>query len=170
MNKYQFFIVLLVLNFIFISSDESSCFNEAKQDIDSNTLKCYYESIKNKNINFCKEIPYSTFASDIKYEYINNILYNVSCSSSNRKTYPLEKCGENGKSKDNLDDCKKYSNVLNSCCFTEGKSSIYEKGCYWLGTKYEGDIDWANGHFECNSNYLKAKYLFMLFLIFTFIF
>ena len=92
----------------------------------------------------------------------------MKCPEYNITTLALEKCGKNEAK--SLDDCKKYSNVLNSCCFTEGKSSIYEKGCYWLGTKYEGDIDWANGHFECNSNYLKAKYLFMLFLIFTFIF
>ena len=169
MNKYQFFIIPIILNFIFISSSEQEACLQQKPEL--NSYKCYYENTKNGADFICKDIPSSVYSSDIKYEYINNTLYSIICnctSPDKNKTYPLEQCGDS-KSKDNLDDCKKHSTVLNSCCFTE-RNEIYAKGCNWLGTKYEGDIDWAGGHFECNSDYLNAKYLFIIFLIFTFIF
>ena len=138
---------------------------------------CFYEPVKNNNDNnnninntFCRTIPYSSFYQEVSYENINDQLYKVTCKSNeeNPKTI-LEQCGNVKKANEaDFEDCKEYSTLLNSCCFTKGNSNI-KKGCYWLGTKYEGDINWAGVDMECNMNYLKYS-LFYLIFIFSYIF
>ena len=166
MNKFQIIIIILISTFIFVSPDISECFNKAKND--NNNVLCFYENVYNETDTLCNEIPYSSFISNETYEYIDNKLYNVSCNSKESIIYPLAQCCDNCSPKE-LDDCKKYSNVFDSCCFTKG-NNLYKKGCYWLGTKYEGEIKWAGGNFECYSYYLNQIDLFIFFLIFVFIF
>ena len=142
-------------------------------------LCCFLQPLFNSSSKSeCITVPYSTYFSGYNREYKNGILYNVTCNETNRSTtFILEECGNiNKKKKASLKNCKKYSTVLDSCCYYKGKSDNefemdlgnqdYEKGCYWLGSKYEGTINWAGAKLECNQNYLNYCMLY----IFTFIF
>ena len=84
-----------------------------------------------------------------------------------KKTY-LEQCGDVSKGSNvDFEDCKEHSTLLNSCCLAKG--NYIKKGCYWLGTKYEGEINWAGVDMECNLTYIKYS-LFYLIFIFSIIF
>ena len=76
--------------------------------------------------------------------------------TAKKKTY-LEQCGDLSKGSNvDFEDCKEHSTLLNSCCLAKGNSeSDIKKGCYWLGTKYEGEINWAGVDMECNLTYIK---------------
>ena len=127
---------------------------------------CYYYASDDNR--FCKTIPYSSFNDKNKYEYINNILYQVDCGDT-RKVTLLEQCGDVNNANDaSLDECQTYSTVLNSCCYVEGNEKL-SKGCYWLGTKYEGEINYAGVNMDCFMDYLKFKLLYLIF-IFLFLF
>ena len=170
MNLY-IFLLFININLIFSSSecesittpsDSHNCTDKTNKAQTNPDYCCYYKSNNNA---FCKTIPNSAFYQDYIHENINGVLYNITCNT-NKKSSLLEQCG-NSNPKD-LGDCKKHSNVLNSCCFTKGNSEI-SKGCYWLGTKYDGDIKWAGVDMECNLNFLKY-YLVNLIFIFLILF
>ena len=131
---------------------------------------CYYEPVDDTNANkFCRTVPYSTFYDEETYENINDHLYKVSCQSNGEKKTYLEQCGDVSKGSNvDFEDCKEHSTLLNSCCLAKGNSDI-KKGCYWLGTKYEGEINWAGVDMECNLTYIKYS-LFYLIFIFSIIF
>ena len=132
---------------------------------------CYYQSVDNNNNKnpFCRTIPYSSYYQEESYENINDELYKVTCKGKGKKATLLEQCGNvNKASETEFDDCKEHSTLVNSCCFTNGYANI-PKGCYWLGSKYEGEVTWAGVDLECNMNYLKYS-LFYLIFIFLFLF
>ena len=179
MKKIFFFIILLIN--IYIAFEEECEDQTNKESCLSKTTNhkyptfcCYLESLfpKNKSINKCKTVPYSSFFSGYKKDYIDDILYNVTCQDKNITTYPLEKCGQ--KNAKNLNDCKKFSTFVDSCCYYTGTDeTIYQKEqCYWLGSKYEGTIKWAGAELKCYNKKLNislfTKILFILgiFLLF----
>ena len=49
----------------------------------------------------------------------------------------------------------------------KGNGNI-NKGCYWLGTKYEGDISWAGVEMECSMDYLKYSIIYLIFIFLFF--
>ena len=179
MFKMYLYILLLIINIkLILSSHECDniinpnnpfiCNNITSKEQNNQNNRdycCYYESIPVNN-SFCKTIPNSAFYRENMYENIDGVLYNITCGDQKQFNL-LEKCVANGKSND-LNDCKKHSTVLNSCCYTKGNTEI-NKGCYWLGTKYEGEINWAGVEMECNMSYLKY-YLVNLIFIFLIIF
>ena len=125
---------------------------------------CYFN---NRNHSFCKTIPYSSYSDKDKYENINGDLYSIQCLTNNTEVTLLEQCGDISKANEaNFEKCKKHSTVLSSCCYVKGNNDI-NKGCYWLGTKYEGNIKWAGVDMECSMNYLKYS-IICLFFIFLF--
>ena len=135
---------------------------------------CHFDPLTHKTIQpvpFCKTVPYSTYFSGYTKEYIDGVLYNVECGAK-QTTHILERCGNTNKSPDGLNSCKKYSSFVNSCCYYSGekkdedkmKGQILEKGCYWLGSKYEGKIEWAGVELKCSDFYLKNN----LFSLYTF--
>ena len=136
---------------------------------------CYYKPLIPYNeTGECKTVPYSSYFKGLIREYINGSLYNLTCNK-NKTTFALEECGNIHKKKDaSIKNCKKYSTFVDSCCFYNGKKNNnidhgqqeFEKGCYWLGSKYEGSIEWAGISLECNQNYLN----YSIFYIFSFIF
>ena len=80
----------------------------------------------------------------------------------------LEQCGNVNEANDaSLGKCQKHSTVLNSCCYVKGNNDI-SKGCYWLGTKYEGEIKYAGVDMECFMDYLKFKLFYLIFLFLFF--
>ena len=156
--------------------------NECKTDSSKYSDYCCYFTpiIPSVGDEFCKTVPYSSFYKGYKKEFINGTLYNVSCDEPNStiKTFPLEQCGNSYENKDKhfgLKNCKKYSTLVNSCCyFSEEKDDFdsnialkddekYEKGCYWLGSKYEGEINWAGIKLVCNQKHLNY-YLYSFFI------
>ena len=133
---------------------------------------CFYEQMDDDTAKkFCRTVPYSSFYEEETYENINDHLYKVTCKSDEgAKTY-LEQCGDVNKGSNvDFEDCKEYSTLLNSCCLAKGNSDLnLKKGCYWLGTKYEGEINYAGVDMECDMNYIKYS-LFYLIFIFSIIF
>ena len=126
---------------------------------------CYFNS---SDKSFCKAIPYSSYNDKDKYENIDGVLYQVTCDTGNRKVTLLEECGNTNKANEaNYEKCKKHSTVLNSCCYVKGNGNI-NKGCYWLGTKYEGDISWAGVEMECSMDYLKYSIIYLIFIFLFF--
>ena len=175
----ELYILLLIinLNFIFSTSDcdgftgtanSAECANfQIKSGY--NDYCCYYEptSSTSGTSGFCKTIPYSTYNNRDKYEYIGDILYEVKCQDKREVTL-LEQCGNVNEANDaSLGKCQKHSTVLNSCCYVKGNNEI-SKGCYWLGTKYEGEIKYAGVDMECFMDYLKFKLFYLIFLFLFF--
>ena len=173
----ELYILLLIinLNFIFSTSDcdgftgtadSSKCANfQIKSGY--NDYCCYYEPTISGNSGFCKTIPYSTYNNRDKYEYIGDILYEVKCEDKREVTL-LEQCGNINKANDaSLGKCQEHSTVLNSCCYVKGNNEI-SKGCYWLGTKYEGEIKYAGVDMACFMDYLKFKLFYLIFLFLFF--
>ena len=174
-------LILIFLTNLFLISSNSICENAIPTHPDvctsikvSNSMSypdycCYYESIDNNQKKFCKTIPYSSYYQEESYENINDELYKVTCKGNGKKATLLEQCGNvNNPGETEFEDCTKHSTLVNSCCFTNGNENI-QKGCYWLGTKYEGEITWAEVDLECYMNYLKYS-LFYFFIIFLFLF
>ena len=156
-------------------SNETDCINN-KDESKYKDFCCFFQNLNNNSEQgFCKTVPYSSFYTGYNKEYINGALYGVTCSSNSEKTYALEQCGNIYKKEDaSLKKCKEYSTFVDSCCFFSGKfdenvdqgMQKLEKGCYWLGSKYEGKIQWAGAELECHHKYLNYSLLYF----FTFIF
>ena len=172
-NILSIYLIIINLNLIFSTnncdsinspSGKNDCFSQ-NEDSGIANYCCYYESIKSSK-KFCKTVPYSSLHyENLNYENIDGDLYEISCETNNRKVTLLEQCGDtNNPQNANFEKCKKHSTVLNSCCYVEGNANI-EKGCYWLGTKYEGDITWAGVNMDCFMNYLKNSIINVIFII-----
>ena len=137
---------------------------------------CYLEQMSNKTenqIKMCKLIPYSAYSSKYTKEIIDGELYKIDCGPT-QTTYPLEQCGNIHKEAKKLGDCKKYSTFVDSCCYykkdDQNKNSDFkENSCYWLGSKYEGKINWAGIDLQCDCKFLNIS-LFMIILSILFLF
>ena len=173
MNKKIFFVFLFLinLNFIFsiIECEQTENPNQAEvcnvlSSKSSYPDYCCFYKLFNSNKTFCRTIPYSAIYKDLKYENIDGELYEVNCSSSNEATL-LEQCGKKNEGT-SLESCKEYSNGVNSCCYIKGNNEI-SRGCYWLGTKYEGKTTWAGVEMECNMSFLKYSLFYLNFIIFV---
>ena len=142
---------------------------------------CYFEPLNvnpnSKNQSFCKTVPYSSYFTGYHREYLNGTLFKVTCLDyqDQYRTFALEQCGNiYKKEKASLNKCKEFSTPVDSCCYYSGKkdesidfgSQEFDKGCYWLGSKYEGKITWAGIDLECHQNYLN----YYIFSLFTFLF
>ena len=159
-----------------INADPCEGTNNLKDCIDKTTGNkykdycCFFEELnehvenKDELDKFCKTVPYSSFYTGYNREYLNGKLYNVTCKTKDEKTFALEQCGNIYKTGDaSLKNCKEYSTFVDSCCFFSGKfdeninqgKQKLEKGCYWLGSKYEGTIQWAGAELECHHNFLN---------------
>ena len=118
----------------------------------------------------CKTVPYSSYRGEITKDYIDNILYTVTCPKGST-VYALEQCGNTFEEAKSLSDCKKYSTFVDSCCYyktsenNEKSKDFKENSCYWLGSKYEGKINWAGIELECNYKYLNSSLFLIIFTI-----
>ena len=173
MNKKIFFLFLFLINLnLIFSIFECEQIKNPNQAEECNVLSskssypdyCCFYKLFNSNKTFCRTIPYSAIYKDLKYENINGELYEVNCSSSNEATL-LEQCGKKNEGT-SLESCKEYSNGVNSCCYIKGNNEI-SRGCYWLGTKYEGKTTWAGVEMECNMSFLKYSLFYLNFIFFV---
>ncbi len=192
MKKLLFYIILFLYIYITVEK-ENECESE-KNPNEANcnshtiihkypTLCCFLNPLYPKNTNItskCKTVPYSSYFKGYKRDYIDNVLYEVKCPEYNITTLALEKCGKNEAK--SLDDCKKYSTFVDSCCFfnevyddranNEGEEKLEINKCYWLGSKYEGTIKWAGAELKCYNKKLnislltKILFIFGIFLLF----
>ena len=142
-------------------------------------LCCLFKKYNNEGIietqGKCKIVPYSSYYEGYSKEYIGEDLYNVECNPDlTINTFTLEKCGNIYNKNPSKKDCKKYSSYVDSCCYYSGENkkddpliegANFEKGCYWLGSKYEGSIFWAGARLECSYKFLKYSLLALLYLI-----
>ena len=176
MFKYGLDIFLLIINLSFIFSlsncdnitdaknNNTNCFSQQELTQYPHYC-CFYENLQ-KDRSFCKSIPYSSYNNNDQYENINGELYSIECNANNRKVTLLEQCGDITKANEaSFKKCKEHSTVLNSCCYVKG-NDVISKGCYWLGTKYEGDINWAGVDMDCYMNYLKYSIIYFIFILF----
>ncbi len=177
MKKINLNILIFIVLFHIILSQDCENFNSTEDECQNATTKgkyptfcCYYKAIypiKDPSLNKCKAVPYSSYYSDYNKEYLDGILYNVTCNKTlGPTTYILEQCGNTQGNVDSLKDCKKYSTFVDSCCYYSGpnKNEI-KKGCYWLGSKYEGKINWAGVQLECYQKYLNYSLISIFYLI-----
>ena len=160
-----------------IENYKDDCLNKNKNS-KYEKFHCYIEAIypKNESDYDCIEIPFSSYYTGFSKYHRNNTLYDVTCSSNTKnieKTFVLEQCG-NKYGKKNFDNCKEYSSLVDSCCYFSGNldrsvdqgEQRLEKGCYWLGSKYEGTIKWAGAELECFQKYLNTYFSFFSSILF----
>ena len=161
-------------------SNENECFNNniEKKYTD---FCCYFKGINpkdNSEISFCKSVPYSSYFKGYNHEYLDGILYSVKCQDNqNLTTYSLAPCGNvYEKSEATFKKCKQFSTFVDSCCYFSGEDDDFDKnfdpkdkldkGCYWLGTKYDKEVWWAGSRLKCHNNYLNySLFYFLSFII-----
>ena len=157
---------------------------------------CFYKSVEEESEDegsskgFCRPIPYSA-RININYDIIDGKLYTVKCDpkeqdgTKKKEITVLQRCGEDV-TNPSVKKCKKYSSYVDSCCYWNGKDTIgdnlrpypdpkdnegQDRGCYWLGAKFDGTIYWGTMKLKCGSFYQKISLsmiaLFSLFIIFN---
>ena len=193
MKNILFYIILFLYIYITVENEcenesspsEANC-NKHTKNQKYPILCCYLEPLYPKdsssnNNQKCKTVPYSSYFKGYKKDYIDNVLYNVKCPDYNISTLVLEKCGKNSEAS-GLKDCKKYSTFVDSCCYFKdqydaranntGEERLETKRCYWLGSKYEGTINWAGAELVCYNKKLNislfTKILFILGIVLLF--
>ncbi len=179
--KKNIFIIFFFSNFLAFSSAESifldECDAKTSETDPNNCLKIVDEGKKYPDYcchysgatNFCKTVPYSSYRGENFKDSIGDSLYTVTCPQG-QKTFALEQCGNTFEEAKSLSDCKKYSTFVDSCCYYKtpenGKNNNFkENSCYWLGSKYEGTINWAGIELECNQKYLNSSLFLIIFII-----
>ena len=139
---------------------------------------CFFEKVMTEDDTteetHCKEIPFSSYTKSETKEYFNGKLFNVSCPEVSKENFNLEQCGNIYNTNPSKKDCRKYSTYVDSCCYYSGekndddpenKGEPFKKGCYWLGSKYEGSIIWAGARLECSFKFLNYSLFTLLYLI-----
>ena len=198
--KKIWMIIFILLTIYPISKSACSGDNVTACHASANSSKyhdfcCFLTPIYNSSKSICKTVPHSSYYSGYNKEYIKEegILYNVNCSlgvkNESTQTYPLEQCGDIHKDVKSLKDCKKYSSLVDSCCYFSSEdededddeeeeeeieinfgNQTFKKGCYWLGSKYEGTITWAGIKLKCQQNYLNYNLFSLFFFVSIFLF
>ena len=144
-------------------------------------LCCYYKEVGEEGGNgaegdhHCRAVPYSSYSQENTTDYIDGKLYTVQCPEGvSKDNFNLERCGNIYDENPSKKDCRKYSTYVDSCCYYSGKNKDddpgnqgeeFKKGCYWLGSKYEGSIFWAGARLECSFQFLKYSLFTFLYLI-----
>ena len=137
-------------------------------------LCCFYKDVENENNVLCKAVPFSSYSKEYTKEYFEGRLYSVHCKSISKDNYNLERCGNTYNENPSKKDCRKYSTYVDSCCYYSGeinkddpenKGQTFKKGCYWLGSKYEGSIFWAGARLECSFKFLNYSLFALVYLI-----
>ena len=139
---------------------------------------CYFEVVNDSDNSekkkFCKTVPFSSYSKENSKIYFNDTLYNVACPEIKKDNYNLERCGNTYNENPSKKDCRKYSTYVDSCCYYSGennkddpenKGEPFKKGCYWLGSKYEGSIFWAGARLECSFKFLNYSLFALVYLI-----
>ena len=127
-NNFHIFIILYICSLIIsqncesvTNDDERSCLEKSETGKYPNICCFYKELYPESNDKKWRTIPYSSYYSEYNREYIDGILYNITCNNTRKKTtYILEQCGNIFKKVESLSDCKKYSTFVDSCCYYSG--------------------------------------------------
>lgn len=184
-----FLIIILLLNFSLPISSGNTCDQHnspsSEEDCfayDGNTLHdaqcCFYKPVDtSKDLqNICRSIPFSARINSLKYDVIENVLYEVKCNGEIYKNDSiLNICAEEVNPKDaSVKKCQKYSSFVDSCCYYDKDDQpnlayLNPKpthGCYWLGSKYKGKITWGGLKLKCGGHFNKLNiYMILLTLM-----
>ena len=145
----------------------SDCINKSTN---TNNICCYIDSIQGPRDRRCISIPKSSYSGSTVYVKEERT-YSIDCGSGvSKQATILKSCGpSNAISKK---DCSTGSSFVESCCYYTGKGATISpnpsQGCYWLGTKYDGETTWGGMPLECASEHLTFSFglLFILVLLF----
>lgn len=163
--------------------DKEKCISASSLDLYGDKC-CYFtviSDISGKASNFCGKIPYSASIrlgenKTLEYDVIDGDLYKVDCGKNyyeDQSIGVLNRCGEDLKSF-SLKKCKKYSSYVDSCCYYSGKKKDQkynepypetQEGCYWLGAKYSGNINWAGLKLKCKGTFLQSEKILILLMM-----
>jgi hypothetical protein len=123
---------------------------------------CYLwaPNLKTGNSNKCYSIPKTSLNSDPTISY-NGVTYYIDCGVKVQESN-LPTCGPSDPS--GKKDCMTGATFTNSCCWNNDK-----KKCFSLGTKYTGDIRWAELDLDCSAADISVS-LMILFAILSIIF
>ena len=181
---FHIFLFFSISHIIISNTCEEKSYNDCVSDNSQNKTYpdycCKYKAINPEYAtkNFCKTVPYSSYFSGYKNEYIKGILFEVDCNNNQgHQTYALEPCGNIHSKEFSFKNCKKYSTLVDSCCYFSGtfvddidqKEQSLSKGCYWLGSKYNGEINWAGAELECHHKYLNYSLFYFISIILSMI-
>ena len=123
---------------------------------------CSVKSIDDHVIR-CLSIPISHLIGH-NYYFYNKKIYFLDCNKTYVNDTTLKKCGKG--QEQSSGDCQIYSSFVNSCCFRTGpKSYNNSQGCYWLGSKFSGDIFWAGMNLTCDYLFLKMPLKLIIIII-----
>merc|ERR1711976_467773 len=143
------------------TSTPSSVANCHTRTTDAQNICCYLSGVqKFENTRFCLSIPKTSYNGDTKY-YHNGATYNISCPNyaDAKKKATLKSCGDGSEA--GMRDCATSSSLVESCCYNS-VSDNGPKGCYWLGSKFEGKTKWAGLELDCDDTYYKVSFLSLL--------
>ena len=136
------------------TSDSYCCFN-------SNSNNCVLvkkNELNNKNSQYDCSISEENYGKYEFREYHPNQTFDLG----------FQTCGETGPKK--KEDCIKYSEITNSCCFFQKVGSSDETACLAIGRKFnetlfKGKYSYENEEYEYNcksSNLILSLYSFLL--------
>jgi hypothetical protein len=137
---------------------------------------CYLSGLGTySNQRMCLNVPISSFSGEKQIEYEGKA-WAISCNTGSNDNYSiLERC-VNFESM-SLNGCSTASSFTESCCFYDKPSVVSSTnqkvlntptGCYKLGTKYFGTINWAGLKLECNTKFIQSSiYLIFVSLLFV---
>jgi len=177
--SFIFFISLTTQQICSSKNSKDDCKAASSMDMYGDKC-CWYKSKTDSSKTMCKKVPYSASiklsdsdGDNLKYDVIDGELYEVDCDNfEDQKAGVLSKCAENLEDDFSLKKCKKYSSYVDSCCYYSGKKKDQnynepypetKEGCYWLGAKFSGDINWGGLKLSCKGEFLKNGKILMMF-------
>jgi hypothetical protein len=162
--------IFAVLNVIYSQNNLGSSFTCSSviptKNSDCTTAKtntgnlcCYLSGLQSYSTEqMCLSIPSVSYTGAKTY-VLNGKTYMIDCGVQiTASATILNSCGPSpavGK-----EDCQTGSSFSNSCCWADK-----QQGCYWLGTKYRGETNWAGMKLDCASSYLTFSMTFVLFFL-----
>lgn len=168
--KFITITIILLLNYIYTDNVSFNCTSQimpnstsdcTTQTTDSGNLCCYLTGVQNyASDKLCISYPNSSYTGATNYNY-NGKVYQLDCGK-NIAQPKLLPCGAVGAA--SVDVCKVNSTLTNSCCFEK-----YTGGCRLLGSKYSGDITWADFDLTCYGNFITLS-VSLLFITLAFLF
>ena len=169
--KFITITIILLLNYIYTDNVSFNCTSQiqpnstqdcSSQSTSNDNLCCYLSGVQDyASDQLCISYPSFSYTGPTNYIY-NGKVYKLDCDKNVSNKSNLLPCGTYNAT--TVDVCKVNSTLTNSCCLDKNYN-----GCRLLGSKYSGDITWANFDLTCYGNYITFS-VSLLFIIFAFLF
>ena len=148
------------------ASTASECLKKSNET----TYCCFISPINDPSSpSMCYPFPKDKYYGFANINF-NNKTYSIECGIGSRYmgtnwnfiSGVRKLCGE--KNPNDYTECIKDSTENNSCCYYESEE-MNERGCYWLGIKYQAKVTKNKYTFICGSNFLKYLKVLSLLII-----